>query len=115
LIKQMETNSGVTFLNAQVALAREWIGPDMLPKEDVSVILPQETKEAIVVEGSSKTAKVPVPQLEEQARQVIAQFERGAPRVDVDVSDSVSSHRLQDVTSLLNEKWLGTDQEELNS
>ena len=111
----MEATSGVTFLSAQVAMAREWIGPDMLPKDGVNVILPQETKEAIVVEGSPKTAKIPVPQSEEQARQVIAQFERGAPRTDTDVSDTVSSHRLQDVTSLLNEKWLGTDQEELNS
>jgi phospholipase D1/2 len=115
LIKQMEANSGVNFLDAQVALAREWIGPDMLPKEGVSVILPQETKEAIVVEGSEKTTKIAVPQSEEQARQIIAQFESGAPRADAAVSDSVCSHRLQDVTSLLDEKWLGTDQEELDS
>ncbi|KAM6499803.1 phospholipase D/nuclease [Amanita muscaria] len=115
LIKQMEQNSGVTFLDAQVAMARQWIGDDTLTQQkEVDIILPQETQEAIVVE-KTKTVKVAIPQSEAAASNVIARFERGAPREDADVSDSVSSHALLDTTSLLDEKWLGNEQEELNS
>ncbi|PFH53623.1 hypothetical protein AMATHDRAFT_137275 [Amanita thiersii Skay4041] len=117
LIKQMEEKSDVKFLQAQVAMAKQWIAGDTLTAQtEATVIVPQETQEALVVEKAEpQTEKIPIPQSEEEARQIIARFEEGAERTDVEVSDSVTSHMLQDQTSLLDEKWLGTEQEELNS
>ncbi|KAK2462177.1 hypothetical protein APHAL10511_005809 [Amanita phalloides] len=116
LIKRMEDQSGIKFLQAQVALARQWVvGDTVTDQKEVTVIIPQETQEAIVVQNPPKTENIPMPSSETAARDVVARFERAAPRGDSDVSDSVSSHMLRDETSLLDEKWLGTEQEELNS
>jgi phospholipase D1/2 len=59
---------------------------------------------------------IPLPATEEEARQIYHKFEEGAKAVrgDADVSDSVAHHCLKDRTDLLNEKWLGTEQEELD-
>lgn len=113
----MEANSGVKFLQAQVALARQWLAGDTLTQQkEVAVVIPQETKEAIVVQKpSEKVENIPIPSSEDEARNLIARFESGAPREDSGVSDSVSSHVLRDKTSLLDEKWYGTEQEELDS
>jgi len=79
-------------------------------------LFPKKTKEAIVVQKSSeKVENIPIPKSEDEARNIIARFESGAPRGDSGVSDSVSSHVLRDKTSLLNERWYGTEQEELDS
>jgi phospholipase D1/2 len=117
LIKQMENKSGVKFLQAQVALARQWVADDTIThQKEVAVVIPQETKEGIVVQKpSEKVENIPIPPSESAARDIIARFESGAPRGDSDVSDSVSSHMLRDKTSLFDEKWLGTEAEELNS
>jgi phospholipase D1/2 len=121
LISKMEANSGVKFHEAQVALARQWIGdqsdaggePSI---KEVSIKLPQPTKEGIVETQATvtKTEKVPVPASEEEARKTIERFEHGADSVrsDEEVADTVSQHMLADKTRLLDEKWLGTEQEE---
>jgi phospholipase D1/2 len=118
----IEQRSGITFVEAQVALARQWVGQDMssadAPKEvimkDVSP-----TDEALVVSEKSKTntKRVPIPQSEEAARGIIATFENTARQIrgDDDVSDSVAQHMLFDRTGLESEKWLGTEREELDS
>jgi len=64
-----------------------------------------------------KTIKVPIPVDSEAARQVVVNFQNGAlgVRSDDPVADNVAQHRLDDKTSLLEEKWLGTEEEELNA
>jgi len=111
----------VTFHEAQIALARQWVGRNYYGKDvphEVYIKIPQETKAGISItdESSVKKDKVPLPQSIEAARQVIARFEAGARnlRSDEMVADSVSHHALQGRRSLLNETWLGTEEEELN-
>ena len=121
-IDQMEKNSGVKFNQARVALARQWIGdmsgPDTGPKEVVIKVL-EPTTEAIVISDKTqvKTETIPIPATEEEARAIIERFERGADslRGDEAVSDNVAQHMLNDRTTLTDEKWLGTEQEELDA
>lgn len=60
---------------------------------------------------------MPVPSSEEEAREVIARFERAARdvREDEDVADNVVQHMLSDRTGLRDEKWLGSEEEELDA
>ncbi|THH27911.1 hypothetical protein EUX98_g6279 [Antrodiella citrinella] len=126
-IKQMEDYSGVKFQEAQVALARQWVGkldgPDT--PQDVTVVYPSDAayNDKAVLQGSSekkenkvepKKETFKLPATEDEARDVIVQFESGARnlRSDEPVSDNVVQHMLNDRTSLLEEKWLGTDDEE---
>ncbi|KAJ7703474.1 hypothetical protein B0H14DRAFT_3647361 [Mycena olivaceomarginata] len=94
---------------AQIALARQWIGNDSDgSQKEVTISLPVETKEGITV---------PIPESEDAARRVIEKFEAAAKAVrgDEDVADNVAQHMLHDRTSLLEEKWLGSEQEELDA
>lgn len=119
-INQMEQNSGVSFNQAQVALAREWVaGDDLTTQTDIIVTIPQQ-EEGLVntnTKSQAKTEKVPIPTNDQEARETVARFERGAQglRSDESVSDSVVQHMLADKTSLLDEVWLGTEEEELNA
>jgi phospholipase D1/2 len=84
----------------------------------VSVGIPQETHEGVVEaskESNKKVQEIPFPPTEDEARELVRRFERGADgiRGDEDVSDSVAQHMLGDWTGLLDEKWLGTEEEEL--
>ncbi|KAI9454792.1 hypothetical protein HD554DRAFT_2198903 [Boletus coccyginus] len=121
LIAQMEQISGVSFHEAQIALARQWVGRNFYGKDvprEVYVKVPQEAKVGIAVteETPVKEDKVPLPESIEAAREVIARFESGAQnlRSDEMVADSVSHHALQGRGSLLNETWMGSEEEELN-
>jgi len=113
----MEQNSGVTFHEAQVALSRQWVADDTLTtQKEVVIVIPQE--ESLLPAGSpAVTEKVPIPVDDVAARQVVERFERGAINVrsDENVSDTVSQHMLADKTSLFDEAWLGTEEEELNA
>lgn len=117
----MEANSGVKFDEAEVALARQWIGDQANaggknPIQEVHVQVPLPTTEGITQTkaDNTKTEKFRPPATEEEAKQIIARFERGANTVrgDQEVADTVSQHRFLDKTGLLDEKWLGTTQEE---
>jgi phospholipase D1/2 len=121
-IKQMERNSSVKFSEAQVALARQWVAGDMLTtQKEIILSLPREEEglETNTEKGKEKdkTIKVPIPVDDEAARHVVINFQNGAQgvRSDESVADNVAQHRLQDKTSLLDEKWLGTEEEELNA
>jgi phospholipase D1/2 len=123
LIAQMEAHSGVTFNEAQVALARQWIGDSADPSmpTEVTIKLPEPTLEGIVLSNKTevKSEKYPLPRSYSDAVAVIERFERGANalvgrRHDA-VADTVGQHALQDETELRDEQWLGTEQEELNS
>jgi phospholipase D1/2 len=124
----MEQKSGVSFNEAQVAMARQWLGPTIDPKTEqesikISVLVPKSGQKSLdlfgAFEGSNKNDDTKVvdfalPKSEEEARQTIAQFESGAPRSDKDVSDSIGQHAQSDTTTLESEKWLGSEQEELD-
>lgn len=122
----MEENSGVKFEQAQVALARQWIGDMDKPSDptNVTVVVPSDASvnNRAVFQKSSKdkdkaepkTLTLPLPSTVDEAREIIEKFEGGARglRSDEDVSDNVVQHMLHDNTSLLDEKWMGTDEEE---
>ena len=119
----MEASSGVKFTEAQVALARQWVGdsadPDM-PTE-VTIKVPKPTAEGIVLsdKASVQTEKFPLPRSFRDAEDVVKRFERGADilvgRQHEVVADSIGQHALQDGTELADEQWLGTEEEELDS
>jgi phospholipase D1/2 len=115
----MEANSGVKFHEAQVAQARLWIGDQadaggVDPITEVAIQVPQPTGEGIVETKEAKVEKVKPPATEEEARQLIERFEHGADSIrgDEEVADTVSQHALNDETGLLDETWLGTEEEE---
>jgi phospholipase D1/2 len=123
LIDRMEANSGVEFSQAQVALARQWIGDSAdhdVPTE-VTIKVPEPTFATIVLGETEKvkTEKYQIPRSYSEAVAVIERFESGAKalvgrRHDA-VADTVGQHALEDETELADEQWLGTEEEELNS
>lgn len=114
----MEENSGISFHQAQVALAKQWIGtPETWSQPNVSIKQPDPTQEGVVIENTQvKIEAVEFPPTVEAAVEIVEKFEAGAvgQRDDIHVSDSIAHHALMDDTSLLQEKWFGTDQEELD-
>ncbi|KAF7311749.1 Phospholipase [Mycena indigotica] len=119
-IQKIEAEGGVKYHEALVALARKWIGREGGDQKTVTYTLPVPTKEGIVVTDTKtppKTETVPIPESESEAHHILEKFERAAKRVrgDNDVADNVAQHMLHDRTSLLEEKWLGTEQEELDA
>ena len=118
-IRQMEHYSGVMFHEAQVALSRQWVmGDTLTTQKEIVVVIPQE--EHLLPAGKPQgatTQKIPIPADDKAARRVVERFEAGARnlRSDDNVSDTVSQHMLADKTSLFDEAWLGTEQEELNA
>ena len=125
-INQMEVNSGVKFAEAQVALARQWVAGDALTTQrEIVLSLPRDLEENAEEVSTEKqkekdklsSFKVLIPVDSEAARRVVENFQNGASgmRSDDPVADNVSQHRFQDETSLLQEKWLGTEEEELNA
>jgi phospholipase D1/2 len=97
-----------------------WIDGDMLTtQKTVQIRVPQETTEGIVHSDKTeeKVHEFPIPESDEQAEDTIRRFEEAAKGVrgDEDVSDNVCQHMLDDSSGLLDEQWLGTEEEELNS
>lgn len=118
-IAKMEENSGVKFQQAMVALARQWVGQeDEVQPQTVTIVVPDETLgSGSGVAGNKSAVKsetYPLPQNVDEAREIIERFEHGADglRSDEDVSDNVVQHMLNDKTTLFDEKWLGTPEEE---
>jgi len=125
-IQQMEQRSQVKFHEAQVALARTWIGDDgFWHQSKVKIKTPAaETGEVTLDENNlgmtekkstvETVAEVDFPTSTADAYATIKRFEAGAQglRNDDPVSDSVAQHLLQDATDLRDERWLGTEQEE---
>jgi phospholipase D1/2 len=120
-ISKMEANSGVKFKEAQVALARLWMGPNanedgVDPITEIFIKEPVPSGEGIVEteETKLKGDKVKLPASDEEARETVERFERGASNIrgDEEVADNVAQHRFNDSTRLLDEKWLGTPEEE---
>ncbi|KIM30587.1 hypothetical protein M408DRAFT_7620 [Serendipita vermifera MAFF 305830] len=119
-INQMEENSGVSFHQAQIALAKQWIGnPEVWSPPKVAIKKPEPTQEGLLVENKEEVnfEEVDFPATVEEAVEIVEKFEAGAigVREDYQVSDSIAHHALMDSTNLTQEKWLGTEQEELDS
>ncbi|KAH7886577.1 hypothetical protein F5I97DRAFT_1807371 [Phlebopus sp. FC_14] len=110
-------NSGVTFHEAQIALARRWIGeyPDENAPREVFVKVPQESNEGPVVDEKTPEQKVQLPSYD-QANRSISQFQGGAEYItgDQKISDSVTQRALKASTNSWEEEWVGTEEEELN-
>lgn len=111
----MEKRSGTRFEDAQVALARQWLGPDDQTLEytvKIKSVEPGQSDPAslgLVTQENEKEMikEVKVPPTVQEAVEIIEKFERGAPRSDQAVADTISQHAQQDRTSVLDEKWLG--------
>nr|GAT61270.1 phospholipase D [Mycena chlorophos] len=119
-IEQIESQGGVKYHQALVALARRWIGIDGGDQKTVTFTLPVEAKDGIVVtqeKQDQKTETYPIPESESEANHMLKRFEEAAKAIrgDEDVSDNVAQHMLNDRTGLEDEKWLGTEQEELDA
>ena len=114
----MELNSGVQFSEAQVALARQWIGNQHTEQKEVKIKVPKNTQEgqSLSENTESDILTVKFPDTVEEATAIIKKFEEGSREIrgDEEVADTVSQHMLQDKTSLFDEKWLGSEEEELN-
>lgn len=120
----MEARSGVKFEEAQVALARQWMGEQanaggVDPIKEVFIKSARPTTEGVVETKSTalKLTKVPLPVSDEEAREKVARFESGADQLRGDdaVADSVAQHKFEDRTTLQSEQWLGTEDEERNA
>lgn len=121
-IGEMEKKSGVTFEDAQVALARQWLGPDDEAKEytvKIKTVQPENVEATSTNMGKNDPLStkdmvkdVKVPATVQQAVDIIKQFESAADRSDDRVADTISQHVQKDKTSLEDEQWLGSDVEE---
>ncbi|KJA15853.1 hypothetical protein HYPSUDRAFT_48013 [Hypholoma sublateritium FD-334 SS-4] len=116
-ISKMEEISGVKFTQAQVAQAAQYVYGDKLTTQKEIIIVAPEEESLIPAAKPEKQVgeKVPIPQNKDEARRIVETFESGARnlRSDEPVADSVAQHMLSDKTSLLEEQWLGTEEEEL--
>jgi phospholipase D1/2 len=120
VIDTIEQNSGVTFTEAQAALARQWISGDTITdQKEVVLGVPQPgdifvlDKEDNKLKAKPVTVKAPIP-TDDGARRVLEEFQNGFNGVsDQVVSDNVGQHMLAADSSLFDEPWLGTEAEEL--
>lgn len=121
---EVERQSGVSFYEAQVAQAREWIGDD-LQRESIRQLKIFEVKGnvggGLQLEGDAKKSDAKVrtlslPQDRAEAKRTVDRFEQAAKDVlgSFRVSDNVGQHAMKAPGSLLGEEWFGTEEEELN-
>ncbi|KAI5450885.1 hypothetical protein NCC49_002626 [Naganishia albida] len=119
IIRAMEKNSGISFHQAQVAMARIWIGHDGSGHHEETVVLERPKDETGDPNQTGEKQKVsePVkmPKTMEEAEGIIRRFQAGAEGSDANVSDNVGQHCFQMGSSLLDEQWNGTEGEELES
>ncbi|WWC93003.1 uncharacterized protein L201_007967 [Kwoniella dendrophila CBS 6074] len=117
-IKRIEEKSGVTFHEAQVALAKVYVGSDDVgggQDETVNIEQPHDQTDGVDQINKKNTVQkaIKLPKSIDDAKQIIERFQNGRNNDDKHVSDNVGQHALQDKTSLLEEQWDGTDEEEL--
>lgn len=114
-IDLIEDHSGIKFHEAQVALSRKWIDGDWFTGQTVEVKIAQETMGGIVPQSKTppEVHEFSIPETEGRAEEVIRRFEEAARnmRGDGDVSDNDAQHSLEDQSGLLDEKWLGSEEE----
>lgn len=123
-MKEVEKRSGVTFYEAQVAQAREWIGDgwqDGSARELKIFEVKGNVGVGLQMEGDAKKsdAKVktlPLPQDRQGAKRIVDGFENTAKDVlsGFRVSDNVGQHAMKGAGRLSEEQWFGTEEEERN-
>lgn len=152
-ITSMETTSGVTFDEAQVALVRKWLGhshttddprtiqvkspraqqgPMAIAPHRIHLIKPTNANNSLAAPASSEMDRISsdsstgrrtpehskhinVPRTFKEASLLVDKFQHAAPRKDDMVADTVGQHVQLDSSSLQQEKWMGTPQEEVNA
>lgn len=122
-MKNIEERSGIKFHELNVALARLWIGHGEGPEDPKQVSVSIPTGKALAEQSTSgkkpemKTETYPLPATIDEAKEMIDRWRRAAHelRSDERVSDNVVQHMLRDSTSLEDEQWLGTEEEELQA
>ncbi|KAI9633008.1 uncharacterized protein MKK02DRAFT_40389 [Dioszegia hungarica] len=120
LIKEMEKKSGVSFHQAQVALAKVYVGADDVKgggdHEVVNIEQPHDSATGADQIGKKDTVEkaVPLPATLEEAEELIKRFQAGGGNVDPKVSDNICQHALQTGKKPIDEHWDGTEQEELD-
>ncbi|EAL20781.1 hypothetical protein CNBE1430 [Cryptococcus deneoformans B-3501A] len=119
-IKAMEKKSGITFHQAQVALAKIYAGSEDISgggaDEVVNIEQPHDQTTGVDEIGKKDTVQnaVRLPKTMDEAKDIIKRFQQAAQNDDKHVSDNVCQHALQDTTTLFDEKWDGTEEEELS-
>lgn len=121
-LKEVEKQSGVTFYQAQVAQAREWIGDgwqDGSIRELKILEVKGNVGGGLQLEGDAKKSDVkaktlPLPQDRQQAKRAVDHFEDTAKDVlgGFRVSDNVGHHAMKGAGNLSEERWFGTEDEE---
>ncbi|KAJ8091599.1 hypothetical protein PM082_020829 [Marasmius tenuissimus] len=122
-ISKLESVSGVSFHQAQAALARLWVNDPanhQWSQKTVAIQQPANDSAGLVTtnKADSKVQEIPIPETDDEARDILNRFQGAAEQVrqDEEVADNVVQHMLKDKTSLMDEKWLGgTPEEELNA
>jgi phospholipase D1/2 len=123
-LREVEKQSGVTFYEAQVAQAREWIGngwQDGSTRELKIFEVKGNIGGGLQLEGDAKQndAKVktlPLPRDRQEAKKIVDRFEDAAKDVlgSFRVSDNVCHHAMKSAGDLSGEQWFGTEDEERN-
>ncbi|KNX49943.2 phospholipase D [Cryptococcus deuterogattii R265] len=119
-IKAMENKSGITFHEAQVALAKIYTGSEDVSggvdDEVVNIEQPHDQTTGVDEIGKKDTVQraVRLPKTMDEAKDIINRFQQAAQNDDKHVSDNVCQHALQDSTTLFDEQWDGTEEEELS-
>lgn len=119
-LKKIEERSGVPFHQLHVALGRLWVGHGEGPEDptEVSVAIP--TGKTLTEQSTSgkkpelKAETYQLPTTIDEAKDIVERWRNAALeiRTDDEVSDNVVQHMLRDRTDLVDEKWLGTEEEE---
>ncbi|KAI0750490.1 phospholipase D/nuclease [Fomes fomentarius] len=119
-LKKIEERSGVPFHQLHVALGRLWVGHGEGPEDptEVSVAIP--TGKTLAEQSTSgkkpelKAETYQLPATIDEAKDIVERWRNAALeiRTDDEVSDNVVQHMLRDRTDLVDEKWLGTEEEE---
>ncbi|OWZ44706.1 phospholipase D [Cryptococcus neoformans c45] len=118
-IKATEKKSGITFHQAQVALAKIYTGSEDVSgdvDEVVNIEQPHDQTTGVDEIGKKDTVQnaVRLPKTMDEAKDIINRFQQAAQNDDKHVSDNLCQHALQDTTTLLDEQWDGTEEEELS-
>ncbi|WVQ89447.1 hypothetical protein IAS59_003207 [Cryptococcus gattii] len=119
-IKAMEKESGITFHEAQVALAKIYTGSEDVSggveDEVVNIEQPHDQTTGVDEIGKKDTVQraVRLPKTMDEAKDIINRFQQAAQNDGKHVSDNVCQHALQDSTTLFDEQWDGTEEEELS-
>lgn len=116
-IKAQEEASGVKFHEAQVAMARLYVGEagDQAGDDEfVYIEKPHDQATAASETNKKNTAReaVKIPRTTAEAREIIERFEAAGAPQGKPTEDNICQHALRTDATLLDEPWNGTEQEE---